>query len=130
METVHTQDRTIGEHVQRMKTERQVTEKHRLKAEVQDNVIKDMQSTVNQLTTEVAIWRSRCEDMSGRVAKKRKLDDDTSGELIAATAEVKFLGNVHEESMKRIQLMQQEQSSLIQQIQSLQVKLAIALTGQ
>jgi hypothetical protein len=128
METIHTQDRMIGDHSQRMKTERQMTEKHRLKSESQDNVIKDMQSTLNQLTTEVAIWRSRWEDMSHRDSKKRKLSDDTSAELIVVHAEVKFLSNIHEENMKRIQVMQQEQVNLIQQIQSLQVKLAIALT--
>jgi hypothetical protein len=125
--TIHVQDRTIAEHAHRLTGERKTTEDQRAKAHGLEISVSDLKSDLQQAKTDVAIWRSRTEDMTSRSEKKRKLSDDTYTELISLTSEVNFLRNRHEEDTKRLQTILQESGILAQQVQTLQVKLALEI---
>jgi len=55
------------------------------------------------------------------------MTDDTYTELISLTSEVNFLRNRHEEDTKRLQTLLLDNGTLAQQVQSLQVKLALEI---
>jgi chromosome segregation ATPase len=125
--TIHVQDRTIAEHTHRLSGERKTTEEQRVKAHNLEICVLDLRSDLQQAKTDVAIWRSRTEDMTARTDKKRKLSDDTYTELISLTSEVNFLRNRHEEDTKRLQATLHDSGTLAQQVQALQVKLALEI---
>jgi predicted nucleic acid-binding Zn-ribbon protein len=127
IDTIHIQDRTISENSHRLSAERKTTEEQRMKAHHLETHLSDLQSTLQQATTDVAVWRSRTEDMTSRTEKKRKTTDDTYTELISLTSEVAFLRSRHEEDLKRLKTVLQEKGVLVQQTQTLQVKLALEI---
>jgi hypothetical protein len=127
VQTIHTQDRTISEHANRMLAERKILSDQRTKTTELETRVSDLKSNFQQATTDVAIWRTRYEDIVSRGEKKRKLNEDTYTELISLTSEVNFLRNRHEEDAKRILRCTQESATWCQQIQSLQVKLALEI---
>ena len=127
VQTIHVQDRTLAEHTHRLTGERKTAEEQRSRAHGLETSLLDLKSDLQQAKTDVAIWRSRTEDMTSRTEKKRKLSDDTYTELISLTSEVTFLRNRHDEDTKRLHTVLQEGSTLAQQVQTLQVKLALEI---
>jgi chromosome segregation ATPase len=127
VQTIHVQDRTISEHVQRMAAERKISNDQRVKTTELESCVADLKSNLHQSATDVAIWRTRYEDTISRIEKKRKLNDDSYTELITLTSEVNFLRNRHEEDAKRIQKYIHESLGWSQQVQTLQVKLALEI---
>jgi len=90
-----------------------------------------LQETKNDLqrtTTEVAIWRARYEETQARTEKKRKVGDDAYTERITLTSEVTFLRGRREEDLKRLQSISQDNRLLLQQVQTLQVRLAVEIS--
>jgi hypothetical protein len=127
VQTIHTQDRTISEHANRMLAERKMLSEQRTKTTELETRVSDLKSNFQQATTDVAIWRTRYEDVVSRGEKKRKVNDDMYTELISLTSEVNFLRNRHEEDAKQILRCNQESVTWCQQIQTLQVKLALEI---
>lgn len=127
VQTIHTQDRTISEHASRLLAERKTIQDQRVKFTELESCISDLKSSLHQSTTDVAIWRTRYEDTVSRNEKKRKMNDDTYTDLIALTSEVNFLRNRHEEDAKRLQKHVAENAVCAQQVQMLQVKLALEI---
>ena len=62
-----------------------------------------------------------------RTKKKRKLSDETYTDVIALTAEVNFLRVRHDDDVKRLQVSMQETARVTQQVQVLQVQLALEI---
>jgi predicted nucleic acid-binding Zn-ribbon protein len=127
IQTIHVQDRTIADNTHRLAAERKTTEDQRVRAHSLETHLTDLKSDLQQAKTDVAIWRSRMEDLTSRSEKKRKTTDDTYTELISLTSEVNFLRNRHDEDTKRLQTILQDSATLAQQVQSLQVKLALEI---
>jgi predicted nucleic acid-binding Zn-ribbon protein len=127
IETIHVQDRTIADNNHRLTGERKTTEEQRTKASTLETHLTDLKADLQQAKTDTAIARSRLQDMTSRIEKKRKATDDTYTELISLTSEVNFLRNRHEEDTKRLRTVLQDSGTLSQQVQSLQVQLAMEI---
>jgi len=70
IQTIHVQDRTIADNSHRLSGERKTTEDQRTKAHSLEAHLTDLKSELQQAKTDVAIWRSRTEDMTSRTEKK------------------------------------------------------------
>jgi hypothetical protein len=127
VQTVHAQDRTIAEHANRMASERKLRTDERARSTDLEVCVSDLKSSLHQSTTDVAIWRTRYEDIVSRTNKKRKMNEDSYTELITLTSEVNFLRTRHEEDVGRIQQYIHGNVTWAQQVQSLQVKLALEI---
>jgi chromosome segregation ATPase len=118
--SIQTQDRAVVEQTQRLSTQQAAA--HNLRLQLDEQTVLFQESLTN-----IAIWRTRYEDLATQTTKKRKLTDDLHTDLISVTSEVHFLRNRHEEDLHRIQSYTQENARLSQQIQSLHIQLAMEI---
>jgi hypothetical protein len=127
VKTIHAKDRTISEQSGRMLSDRKKLNDQRTKQTELESHVSDLKSNLHQSTTDIAIWRTRYEDILSRGEKKRKLNDDAYTDIVSLTAEINFLRSRHEEDAKRLQKYTKENAVCLQQIQSLQIKLALEI---
>ena len=127
VQKMQAKDRTISDQGSRLATEHKNVQDMQANLMLLESRLADGKTGQNQDQTEIAIWKTRYEDLVSRNDKKRKLNDDSYTELISLKAESNFLRNRHEDDATKLQKVTKENAAAALKIQSLQIKLALEI---